>query len=148
MINGKLYSILFLLLFLIFGNGCNSYKTDESLGLQKVLAQSDSDSIEFSFSELLGADCDYYIIILPYTYLDRLSDTVEVELEKLASTGIEKRDDIYRLACIKNNTLIDQYLLFVQRVKLVEMNDLQLHDINRRLALKKQNGKYVIRPID
>jgi len=76
--------------------------------------------------------------------LDRLSDSTSIDFTRLSNTGIEIRDDICVLVLIKDNAVFDHYLLYSQRVKLSRFDDLALYDIEKPLALRRQDDEYLI----
>lgn len=140
----RFLAVVQIIIVLLSCQGCTNHKIDTDIDFNRVLTASTSDSTGFSFSELLDPDCEMFTIILPYTYLDRLSDSTSIDFTKLSNTGIEIRDDICVLALIKNNAVFDHYLLYFQRVKLSGFDDLALYDIEKPLVLRRQDDKYLI----
>ena len=140
----RFFSVIQIIIVLLSCQGCTNHKIDTDIDFNRVLVESESDTAQFSFSELLDSGCEWFTIIQPYTYLDRLSDSTSIDFTRLSNTGIEIRDDICVLVLIKDNAVFDHYLLYSQRVKLSRFDDLALYDIEKPLALRRQDDEYLI----
>lgn len=140
----RFYAVIQFVIILSACQSCTSYKTDTDIDFESVLTESVFDTIEFCFSELIGPSSEAFMIIPPYTYLDRLSDSVGIDFMKLANTGIEIRDDASVLALLENGILSDFYLLNYQRVTLSGLEDIIKYDIKTPLILRRSDSRYII----
>mgnify|MGYP006297256533 CR=1 FL=1 len=140
----RYFILLQIVIVLAACQSCTSYKTSNDIDFESILTESTSDSVEFSLSELLSPAGQKFMIIPPYTYLDRLSDSMGIDFMKLSGTGIEMRDDACVLALIQDGILVDYYLLSFQQIKLIGFQDIIQYDIKKPLYLKKRGGIYII----
>ncbi|QQS37297.1 MAG: hypothetical protein IPM56_04900 [Ignavibacteriales bacterium] len=90
--------------------GCSDSNENERFfneTLERKVLYSKTDSVAINIKELVRFDWDYFIVIPPYTTIDRLEDSIDVKLEKVKDTRIETNDSFVVLAFIKEHTLID-----------------------------------------
>lgn len=109
----------------------------EELKFTQYTGLSESDSLLISFSNVIDGDYEGCILIPPYTYLDRLSDSLGIDFKKVSKTGIEYRDDITVLVCVKNTNLEDYYILSHEDFQIKGMNHYELIKRDELLLLTK-----------
>ncbi len=105
--------IYYLISLTIITLGCNSHSKSELIfknKLGEIIHSAKSDTISIKMAELVEFEWDYFLVIPPYTIIDRLEDEMMIDLEKVKRTQIQYREDINVLCFIKNDKLVDCFI--------------------------------------
>lgn len=142
--NMKFIIVTSLVLFLY---SCDSTVNDISIKLEKMAVRSESDTITFKFSDLIGSNYDSLLVLPPYTTIDRMEKDFGITLDEIKNLGIERRDDIYVLCLFKNNTLTGYEILKRNSVDYNNIADLYFIKKEAELRIIKNQGIYNIEKV-
>lgn len=132
------------MILVMFVWGCESSKVDISMEIEKLAVSQGTDTVRFKLDRLINEDFDSYVIVPPYTNIKMVEKIIGIELNKINKTRIERRDDIYVLCLVKENTLTNYYELSRNSIDFSEISDLNLNKKESELILVKQQGIYRI----
>ena len=137
-----IYTIVLIIIFLLFR--CGSKIRDISMELENMIANSKSDTIFLKLSDFFDSTYDKFLILPPYTKIHWVENNLEINIEKVKKTGIERRDDICVLCIFKNNILKEYKILNRNPIDWSIVNDFKFIDKNTEFSIVKHQEKYNI----
>jgi len=109
-----------------------------------MVANSNVDTIYFKFSDFIDSNYDKFLILPPYTIIDRVEKKLEIDLENVKKTGIEERDDICVLCMFKKNILKEYKILSRYPIDWSSVNAYKFIEKDDELSIVKHQDRYHI----
>lgn len=134
--------IVLILVFLSFR--CGSKTREISMELENMIVNSNIDTIYFKFSDFFVSNYDKFLILPPYARIDLQEKRLEINLDKVKKTGIERRDDISVLCMFQNNILKEYKILSRYPIDWAMVDDIKFIEKDTELSIVKYQDRYRI----
>ena len=122
----------------------NSDRQDFVSNVNAIATISPDTSVKLN--DIINLEWDQCIIAHPYVSIDQLSRKYSMNLEKLAKTGIEIRDDVSILCISKNDEIVTCYELPRHIYSFENANDTVIKNKGSKIKIQKnKNGKYLLK---
>jgi len=140
--NKKIIYFLFIsaLIFISCSSNRNREKELQSK-IENIIFSASSDSISFDLAKNIDVDWEYFIVIPPYTIIDRLADSIDVNLDDIKGTRIQYIDHFDVVCFINKGTISSYYTDNFYFSKLVPFHQ---YNKNVNLLLAKNGDRYFI----
>jgi hypothetical protein len=140
--NKYIIYFLFVSLFVFISCSSNRNREKELQGkIENIIFSATSDTISFDLTKNIDVEWEYFIVIPPYTIIDRLEDSINVNLEELKRTGIQYIDHFDVVCFINKGTISSYYTDNFYFSKLVPFHQ---YNKNVNLLLAKTEERYFI----
>jgi len=141
--NKKIIYFLFIsaLIFISCSSNRNREKELQSK-IENIIFSASSDTISFDLAKNIDVDWEYFIVIPPYTIIDRLADSIDVNLDEIKGTRIQYTDH-FSVVCFINKDTISSY--YIDNYHFSKLVPIHLYSKNVNLLLVKNGDRYFIK---